>query len=370
MKKIVCFILMFAMVVSISPYSSAEDNFAARHNALTSSEEYLDVDIVYPIFDGFVNSDLVNTYSKDLITNSVEEAKESAKVIKESESDPSEENMSFVAGVRLDINYDYIKGGEILSLKFNSDYFEGGAHPVSSINPITINTKTGEILKFSDLFKVNSDFKDIISGKIIEEITENEESYLEGYSKAVLDRDGDFKFYIDGDSIVVYFDEYELAPHSTGIPSFVFEAEEIQDILKDEVYKSIKDLKKRGPVSFNGLDINSKNQVIEGETLLIPLRDIAEALGYQVDWDREKGAMIAGGFIKDGVNSYSKKDQDDVSLSNAPVIKDGVMYVPLEYFTEVLEENVSFGTVRNKEIIVRAYGEANEDKDLKKELEL
>ncbi len=370
MKKIICFILMFAMAVSISPYSRAEDNFAVRHKGLTSSGEHLDIDVVYPTFEGFANSDLVNTHIKDLVAESVEEAKESAKSIKEEESELSEDYSSVVNEVKLDINYDYIKNGDILSIKFNTSYFQGGAHPTSSIKPITINIETGQVLEFKDLFEANSDFKNIISAKIIEEMAANEELYFEDYSKVVLDKDSDFNFYIDGDSIVVYFDEYELAPHSTGIPSFVFEAEEIQDILREEVYRSIKDSKKRGPISFNGLDINSKNEVIEEETPLVSIRDLAEALGYNVDWDREKGAMIDGGFIKGGVNAYFKEGKEAISLTSAPLIVDGVMYVPLEYFTEVLEEDVSLGSIRNEKMIVRAYGQASEDEDFEKELGL
>lgn len=90
------------------------------------------------------------------------------------------------------------------------------------------------------------------------------------------------------------------------------------------------------------------------EVDMVPLRDIAEALGYKVDWNREDGAIITGGFIKEGIDSYWKDGKEPLQMI-PPKIINGVTYVPIGYFTDVLEENVSYGKVDNHKLIVRAF---------------
>lgn len=89
----------------------------------------------------------------------------------------------------------------------------------------------------------------------------------------------------------------------------------------------------------------------EGDTMMVPLRRIGEALGYQVDWDSEtKAATIEDRYIQratlfDGsavVVFQGKLQIIDMSreIENAlpTVIHDGVVYVPLEFFEEFFND--------------------------------
>lgn len=79
--------------------------------------------------------------------------------------------------------------------------------------------------------------------------------------------------------------------------------------------------------------------------VMVPARELAEELGYTVTWDGEdqtvtldSGTMHANFTI--GVNSYIAATSIEgmvgmtapFSLSSAPVVSDGVTYVPLELF--------------------------------------
>lgn len=79
----------------------------------------------------------------------------------------------------------------------------------------------------------------------------------------------------------------------------------------------------------------------ENDTLMVPLREIAETLGFTVEWDGElKAVMLNSGMysLKIGENAYVKGKMMPQPLKAAPVIKvDDLTYVPVEYFTEVLE---------------------------------
>ena len=81
------------------------------------------------------------------------------------------------------------------------------------------------------------------------------------------------------------------------------------------------------------------------DVLMVPLREIAEELGFTVEWAGNLRAVILNGgmySLKIGENSYVKGKMMPVELKAAPEIKDDLTYVPVEYFTEVLEaaENI------------------------------
>ena len=91
----------------------------------------------------------------------------------------------------------------------------------------------------------------------------------------------------------------------------------------------------------NSIVMNGSTYEYMGNTM-VPLRGIAEALGYDVEWNSElKAVEISNDDVKvdfnTGVNSYVITKNKDlkagtpVSLATAPVIKDGSTYVPLNF---------------------------------------
>ncbi len=105
------------------------------------------------------------------------------------------------------------------------------------------------------------------------------------------------------------------------------------------------------PVDYSNVKDISVGEVVitniykENDTLMVPLREIAEKLGFTVEWDGElKAVMINSGMysLKIGENAYGKGKMMPQPLKAAPVIKDDdLTYVPVEYFTELLESNDS-----------------------------
>ncbi|MCH5210373.1 MAG: copper amine oxidase N-terminal domain-containing protein [Oscillospiraceae bacterium] len=89
------------------------------------------------------------------------------------------------------------------------------------------------------------------------------------------------------------------------------------------------------------------NVYAKGDTVMVPLREITETLGLTVDWDGElKAVMIGGGIysLQIGKNSYVKGRMAPVELKFAPEITNDLTYVPTEYFTEILEAQVTADT--------------------------
>ena len=70
--------------------------------------------------------------------------------------------------------------------------------------------------------------------------------------------------------------------------------------------------------------------------LMLPLIPIAEALGYTAVDNGSEVVITPGTVVTEGVNSYFRGREAPMELASAPVIRDGVMYVPWEFFHVVL----------------------------------
>lgn len=108
--------------------------------------------------------------------------------------------------------------GGLLSIKVYFYQYTGGAHGFSFIETVNLDLTTGRSIEFNDLFDSAQARKfliDTIQTAINQDpfnyfITEVDESILSRIQS----------FYITEGKIVVYFDLYEIAPYSTGIPEF------------------------------------------------------------------------------------------------------------------------------------------------------
>lgn len=95
----------------------------------------------------------------------------------------------------------------------------------------------------------------------------------------------------------------------------------------------------------------------EGDVIMVPLRMVGEALGYQVDWDPASGDItIDDLYIQRAVlrpGSASAEFQGRLSAidlsrtveNEAPTaVHSGRTYVPLSFFTEFLNDAAADGT--------------------------
>lgn len=91
----------------------------------------------------------------------------------------------------------------------------------------------------------------------------------------------------------------------------------------------------------------------KGDTVMVPLREVAEnQLGLKVTWKNEDRSVEIGQgpqwtSVKIGENSYFFARIAPFKLSQAPEIKEGLTYVPVEFFTEVLRYDTSIDEETN-----------------------
>jgi hypothetical protein len=97
-------------------------------------------------------------------------------------------------------------------------------------------------------------------------------------------------------------------------------------------------------IIVNGEVIDAPTPFTDSEagTIMLPVAAIAEALGYTVVDEGDGEIVIGPGtLLTEGLNSYFRGREAPIELPSAPVIRDGVMFVPREFFQEILSEAVS-----------------------------
>mgnify|MGYP005795289675 CR=1 FL=1 len=132
--------------------------------------------------------------------------------------------------------FEYEIVDNILSLRVTLIQFTGGAHPMAFVKNYNFDLNTGEVLKIEDIFNEEGkkNYKEVIDKIILDKMNESPENYFIDDFKGIGDN---VQYYLTKDDIVIFFQLYEIAPYSAGIPEFkipysVFKDELIIDNLK------------------------------------------------------------------------------------------------------------------------------------------
>ena len=115
---------------------------------------------------------------------------------------------------------------DILSLRVTYYQYSGGAHGISSVVPYNYDLNTGKRLMLKDLFKEGYDFKTPINNIINSEFNKNPENYFQNAFKGIGDNQD---FYIGKEGLVIYFQNYDIAPFAAGNPEFIIPYKDIKD---------------------------------------------------------------------------------------------------------------------------------------------
>nr|WP_275980235.1 RsiV family protein [Halalkalibacter alkaliphilus] len=93
---------------------------------------------------------------------------------------------------------------------------------------VPIDLKTGTIYELKDLFKPDSDYVKVISDIIEKQIQAEPQHYFPDQYKGI---QPDQPFYVDENSLTIYFEPYEIAAYAFGFPSFTIPFKEIMELI-------------------------------------------------------------------------------------------------------------------------------------------
>lgn len=223
---------------------------------------------------------------------------------------------------------------DIVSLRVTTYGFAGGAHGETRTDYYNImNTKQARAAQLSDLF--GPDYKTIVDKAVREGIAAKPENFFKDTFKGIDDTQG---FYIENGEAVIEFPQYAIAPYSSGQPAFRIpipgnESAQPQSWTLNIAGEAI-------PAD------QGKVIVSQDKTIMIPLRLLADKLGYELTWNAadssaelKKGAQWTKVTL--GKDSYFFAKEAPFQLGAAPVIADEKMYVPLAFADKVLKASVT-----------------------------
>ncbi|AOR23820.1 DUF3298 and DUF4163 domain-containing protein [Clostridium taeniosporum] len=120
----------------------------------------------------------------------------------------------------LNVNYKLTDQSQSLTSLYMDIYsYTGGAHGNTLRNAYTIDNNTKDLLSLNNLFVNGYNYKKIINSEILKQITSNPENFFIS-SKNFEGINDNANFYINGDNLVIYYQQYEIAPYCVGIPEF------------------------------------------------------------------------------------------------------------------------------------------------------
>lgn len=118
----------------------------------------------------------------------------------------------------------------ILSLSLSNYAFAyQHAHGLTLMKSLTFDVQTGKRYQLKDLFKPGSNYVEILSDHVKEQIKDRDIQLLDGFSEISPDQD----FYIADKSLVLYFQLYEITPYYVGFPMFPISVFALQDIIDE-----------------------------------------------------------------------------------------------------------------------------------------
>ena len=95
-----------------------------------------------------------------------------------------------------------------------------------------------------------------------------------------------------------------------------------------------------GEIVVNGEIIDAPAPYLKDGVIMVPIRAVAEALDYEVEWDNEAWGVSVGTAINlwIGKDEYVFAKMAPISLGIAPELKDSRTFVPMSFFSEVMSD--------------------------------
>lgn len=301
---------------------------------IQEKNDLIEIDVTLPLIEGLTDSEYEEQLNSSIKIFG-EEAVEDIKGQLEEYVLEAETNGWEIRPYHLHIDYDLkANTDDVLSFTITRYTYTGGANGITIVNCYNIDTKTNKAIELADLFPSGTDFET----KINEEITQQIEVRSQDGNEMFFTDDLGFKgisatdgFYLQDNDIVIVFPKYEIAPGYMGTPEFPMDLTKLKNSL------SVKDLNK---IVIAGVEIKTMQFQGENQPVMIPLRQVAEILGYTIEWNGEEQKVLltkdqASASLKIGDQTYVANHKIPYLLE-PPVLVNDYTYVPVEFLETVL----------------------------------
>lgn len=109
----------------------------------------------------------------------------------------------------------------IISIYYDRYEYTGGAHGNTIRKSETWQLQRCGLLRLERLVFCSPDYKTYILSEVESQIKKNPDIYFENYKELIAETFNINSFYCTPDGIVVYYQQYDIAPYSSGIREFL-----------------------------------------------------------------------------------------------------------------------------------------------------
>lgn len=108
-----------------------------------------------------------------------------------------------------------------ISIYFDTYKYTGGAHGITLRDSDTWALERGKPINLYDLIPDRTFAINMINKQITTQISHGEDWYFENYVALVNQNFNPQSFYLHPAGVALYFQQYDIAPYSSGIPVFI-----------------------------------------------------------------------------------------------------------------------------------------------------
>lgn len=109
----------------------------------------------------------------------------------------------------------------IISIYFDQYQYTGGAHGNTTRQSQTWNLRECKLIKLRHLVQCPPDYKTYILSEVEAQIKNCPDIYFENYQELIAETFNKNSFYCTNKGIMVYYQQYDIAPYSSGIREFL-----------------------------------------------------------------------------------------------------------------------------------------------------
>lgn len=109
----------------------------------------------------------------------------------------------------------------IISLYQERYEFTGGAHGNTRRSSLTYNARAGKTVSLSSLITCRRDYKKYLLDEIAAQIGKEPSVYFDNANVLIADTFNPEQFYLTPRGVVIYYQQYDIAPYASGIREFL-----------------------------------------------------------------------------------------------------------------------------------------------------
>lgn len=215
-KFYIIFVLIFS-IFATSVFAENINKVKIVEKSIEEDTEKYEVKVKYPVVVGG-NEEIISKINNRIEKYTLDWIND-IKLLSEEYSKEYEKMGNEMPKMEAYSLYEVYDTEEFISIPATYYQYTGGAHGLTTKLTYNYDLNTGKEIKLNDLFKKDFDYKSIINKVIREDIAKEPSVYFENGAlfKGV---DENQAYYLSRDGIIIYFQQYEIAPYASGIREF------------------------------------------------------------------------------------------------------------------------------------------------------